>query len=118
MSDHPVIDDARLIQANLALIGECDPVRRIEAIRDLSAVDGVLHEPDASAKGHAAIAEAVTARLAGLPPDFLFHATELHVGHECVGRRDRHSGPFAVTGAHVEGGLIRSLHVFLDPTSQ
>lgn len=121
MSDLPTIDYDRFMQANLALFSERDPVRRIEAIRELYAADGVLHEPDASARGHAAISDAVTALLANLPPDFVFRAVGPAVGHHGVGRLNWHGGPpdgpVAVTGTdvvHFEGGLIRSLHVFLD----
>lgn len=124
MIDQSDIDYDRLMQANLALFSERDPVRRIEAIRELYAGDGVLHEPDASARGHAAISEAVAALLATLPPDFVFRAVGPVVGHNGVGRLNWHAGPpdgpVAVTGtdiAHFEGGLIRSLHVFLDPTN-
>ena len=53
---------------------ERDAARRIVAIRELYAEDAVLYEPDASAKGHAAISEAVTALLAHLPPNFVFSA--------------------------------------------
>lgn len=82
------IDYERLMQANLfRVFCERDAGRRIEAIRELYAEDAVLNEPHASAKGHAAISEAVTALLASLPDV-----------------------------AHFEGGLIHSLHVFLDPT--
>jgi nicotinamidase-related amidase len=64
-----------LMQANLARVfGERDAERRIEAIRELYAEDAVLNEPHASAKGHAAISEAVSALLGSLPPDFVFRA--------------------------------------------
>jgi hypothetical protein len=125
MRDLPTIDYDRLMQANLALFGERDPVRRIQAIRELYADDGVLHEPDASVKGHAGISDAVPELLANLPPDFVFRAVGPAVGHNGVGRLIWHAGPpdgpVAVTGtdvAHFEGGLIRSLHVFLDPPSK
>jgi len=113
------------MEANLARVfGERDAGRRIQAIRELYAEDAVLHEPDASAKGHAAISEAVTALLANLPPTFVFRAVGPAVGHHGVGRLRWQSGPpngpVAVTGTDVarfEGGRIQTLHVFLDPTS-
>ena len=115
-----------LMRANLARVfGERDAARRIEAIRELYAEDAVLHEPQASATGHAAICEAVSAVLASLPPDFVFTAAGPAVGHHGLGRLNWRSGPpggpAAVTGtdvARVEDGHIRSLHVFLDPVSR
>jgi hypothetical protein len=118
------IDYDGLMQANLARVfGERDAGRRIRAIREIYAEDAVLHEPHASANGPAAICEAVTALLAGLRPDFVFRATGPAVGHHGVGRLQWRggpgNGPVVITGtdvAHFEGGVIRSLHVFLDPT--
>jgi hypothetical protein len=55
------IDYDRLMRANLLRVfGERDAERRLEAIRGLYAEDAVLNEPHASAKGHAAISDAVT----------------------------------------------------------
>jgi hypothetical protein len=130
MTDQPIsvseapIDYDGLMQANLARVfGERDAGRRIKAIRELYAEDAVLHEPHASVIGHAAISEAVTTLLASMPPDFVFRAACPAVGHNGMGRLQWRSGPpdgpVAVTGTDVavfEGGLIRSLHVFLDPT--
>jgi hypothetical protein len=115
-----------LMQANLARVfGERDAARRIEAIRELYAEDAVLHEPHASVSGHVAISEAVSALLASLPPDFVFSAAGPAAGHNGLGRLNWRSGPpdgpVAVTGTDVvqiEGGRIRSLHVFLDPASR
>jgi hypothetical protein len=127
MSNPPEpIDYDVLMRANLARVfGERDASRRIEAIRELYAEDAVLHEPHASATGHAAISAAVSALLASLPPDFVFSAAGPAVGHNGLGRLNWRSGPpdgpVAVTGtdvARVEGGRIRSLHVFLDPASR
>ncbi|MDQ0470019.1 nuclear transport factor 2 family protein [Labrys wisconsinensis] len=125
MSNSPEasIDYERLMQANLARVfGERDPGRRIAAIRELYAEDAVLHEPDASATGHAAINQAVDALLSSLPSDFVFTAIGPAVGHHGVGRlrwqSGPPSGPAAVTGTDVarfEGGRIQTLHVFLDP---
>jgi len=50
------IDYNSLMQANLARVfGERDSSRRIKAIAELYADDATLYEPDAEAKGHAAI---------------------------------------------------------------
>ena len=127
MSNHPkseAIDYNRLMQTNLTRVfNELDARRRILAIRELYAEDAVLYEPDASAKGHAAISEAVTALLAHLPPNFVFSAAEPAIGHHNVGRLKWLSGPpdgpVAVTGmdvAHFEQGRIHSLYVFLEST--
>src|SRR5882724_4241796 len=127
MSDQPMsapINYDGLMQANLARVfGERDAGRRMKAIRELYAEDAVLYEPDASAKGHAAISEAVTALLAHLPPNFVFSAAGPAIGHHNIGRLKWRSGPpdgpAAVTGmdvAHFEQGRIHSIYVFLEPT--
>src|ERR1700692_2412089 len=128
MSTNPTseaIDYNRLMQANLKRVSnDRDAGRRIVAIRELYAEDAVLYEPDASAKGHAAISEAVTALLAHLPPNFAFSAEGPAIGHHNIGRLKWRSGPpdgpAAVTGmdvAHFEQGRIHSLYVFLEPTA-
>jgi hypothetical protein len=119
------IDYDGLMQANLARVfGERDASRRMQAISELYADDAILYEPpDASAKGHAAINQAVQALLSSLPPNFVFTAIGPAVGHHGLGRLRWQSGPpdgpAAVTGmdvARIEGGRIQTLHVFLDPT--
>ena len=117
------IDYNRLMQANLKRVfSERDAGRRIVAIRELYGDDAVLYEPEASAKGHAAISEAVTELLAHLPPNFAFSAIGPAIGHHNLGRLKWRSGPpdgpAAVTGmdvAHFERGRIHSLYVFLEP---
>ena len=119
------IDYDGLMQANLARVfGERDASRRMQAIAELYAADAILYEPpDAAAKGHAAINQAVQALLSSLPPNFVFTAIGPAVGHHGLGRLRWQSGPpdgpAAVTGmdvARIEGGRIQTLHVFLDPT--
>lgn len=113
-----------LMQANLARVfGERDASRRMNAIAEIYADDAVLYEPDASAAGHTAISQAVEALLSSLPPNFVFTAIGPAIGHHGVGRLRWQSGPpngpVAVTGtdvARIEGGLIQTLYVFLDPT--
>ena len=63
------------------------------AIRELYAEDAVRYEADASAKGHAAISEAVTALLAHLPPNFVFSA----------------AGPVAINCAALPEQLFREI---------
>ena len=118
------IDYDSRMQANLMRVfGERDAERRGVAIRELYAEDAVLYEPDTSATGHAAINQAVEALLSSLPPNFAFTAIGPAVGHHGIGRLRWQSGPpngpVAVTGmdvARFEGGLIQTLHVFIDPT--
>jgi hypothetical protein len=116
------MDFEKLMQANLDLVfGERDPTRRIAAIREIYSEDAAFHEPAHSARGHEAICQAVSDLLRHLPPDFVFTALRPASGHNGVGRLQWGAGPaggpHAVTGtdvAHVDGGLIRTLHVFLD----
>jgi SnoaL-like domain len=116
------MDYQMIMQANLERVfAERDATRRIAAIRELYAEDAELHEPHRSAQGHDAISQAVADLLAQLPPDFTFTAIRPALGHNGVGRLQWRSGPpggpAAVTGtdvAHVTGGRIRTLHVFLD----
>jgi SnoaL-like domain len=119
------IDYDGLMQANLARVfGERDAARRMNAIAELYADNAILHEPDASATGHAAISRAVDTLLSGLPANFVFTAMGPAVGHHGMGRLRWRSGPpngpAAVTGtdvARIEGGRIQTLHVFLDPAA-
>jgi hypothetical protein len=119
------IDYDSLMQANLnRVFGERDSSHRAKAIQELYADKATLYEPpDASATGHAAINEAVETLLKQLPPNFVFSSIGPAVGHHGMGRLRWQSGPpngpVAVTGtdvAQIEGGKIKSLHVFLDPT--
>jgi hypothetical protein len=120
-----VVDYNRLMQANLMRVfNERDAGRRIVAIRELYAEDAVLYEPDAFAKGHSAISDAVSTLLAHVPPNFVFSAAGPAVGHHNVGRLRWRSGPadgpVAVSGmdvAHFEKGRIHSIYVFLEPAS-
>jgi hypothetical protein len=123
ISSDTAIDYDGLMQANLARVfGERDEGRRLEAIRALYAEDAVLNEPHATASGHIAICDAVTALLASLPSDVVFTAIRPAIGHHGIGRLQWRSGPAhgtaIVTGmdlAHFKGDQIHSLTVFLDP---
>jgi hypothetical protein len=116
------IDYDALMQANLVRVfRERDASRRLAAIREIYAPDAVLYEPESSAQGHEAISQAVADLLDHLPKEFAFTAIRPALGHHGVGRLQWRSGPpggpTAVTGtdvAHVEGGRIVTLHVFLD----
>ena len=124
-SSEASIDYNGLMQANLARVfNERDAAKRIHAIRELYAEDSVLNEPQAVAKGHAAISDAVTELLASLPPDFSFTALGPVLGHHGIGRLQWWAGPpggpVAVNGmdvAHIEKGRIHSLHVFIEPSN-
>jgi predicted SnoaL-like aldol condensation-catalyzing enzyme len=103
------------------VFSECDADLRMKAIREIYTEDAVLYEPHAAVTGHAAISDAVTALLAGLPQDFSFRADCAALGHHGVGHLRWRSGPpncpAAMTGsdiARIEGGRIRSLHIFVD----
>jgi hypothetical protein len=117
------VDFNGLLQGNLKRVfGERDAAKRSAAIRELYSPDAVLYEPDDVATGHEAIAHTVSALLGSLSPSFIFTALGPAVGHHGLARLrwslGPPGGPVAVTGtdvARIEGGVILSLHVFLDP---
>lgn len=83
----------------------------------------LLHEPDRSLQGHAAIARAVSELVDGMPADFTFSAIRQGLGHHNLGRLQWRlgpaDGPAAMTGTdvvHIQNGRIRTIHVFLDQT--
>src|ERR1700684_1489663 len=116
------IDYDKLMRANaVRVFSERDPVRRLDAMRELYATDAVVTEPEVVSKGHAAISDAVTALLSTLPPAFVFTPVGVAIGHHGVGRllwkAGPPNGPAAVTGmdiAHFKDGRIQELYVFLD----
>ncbi len=118
----PVNFDA-LMQAHLARVfNERDGRWRLEALKELYTNDATLFEPHAVVKGYAAISGAVDALQAKLPPQFVFTAAGIAVGHNGVARLHWRAGPpngsVAVTGtdvAQVENGRIKALYVFVDP---
>jgi hypothetical protein len=120
------IDYNGLMQANLARVfGEQDASRRMSAIAEIYANDATLHEPHASATGHAAISRAVETLLSSLPPNFVFTAIGPAVGHHGVGRLSWQSvpskGPVAVTGtdvARIEGGESKPSTSFSTPPAR
>lgn len=122
-SEPTPVDYNGMMQANISRVfGEQVPTRRMNAIRELYAEDAVLNEPHASAKGHIAINQAVTALLDSLPRNFVFTPIGKADGHHNIGYLKWSSGPpegpAAVTGmdiAHFENGRIHSLFVFLVP---
>lgn len=119
------IDFAAIMGGNLERVfSEHDSARRLVAIQELYAPDAILHEHDRSVQGHEAISQAVTQLLDHLPRDFAFTAVRPALGHNGVGRLQWTAGPpggpEVITGldvAHIELGVIKTLHVFLDPQS-
>lgn len=112
-----------LLRANLeSVFNQRDPARRAAAIAGLYAADAMLYEPDSAVSGHHAIGHAVEALLARLPAHFAFAARGPAVGHHGLARLHWQlgppGGPASASGtdvARIERGLIRALHVFLDP---
>ena len=119
------IDYDGLMQANaVRVFSERDPMRRLNAIRELYAADAVVIEPEGVSEGQAAISNAVTDLLSKLPPTFAFTSIGPAIGHHGIGRllwkAGPPNGPPAVTGmdvAHFKDGRIQALYVFLDPAT-
>ncbi len=117
------VDFDTLMQAHLTRVfGERDPGRRLEALKELYWENATLFEPHAAVTGYEAISHAVDALQASMPPDFVFTASGVAVGHHGLARLPWRAGPSggpaAVTGtdvAHVENGRIQALYVFIDP---
>lgn len=116
------MDHETKMHANLdRVFGERDAGRRLQAIREIYAEAADLHEPHASATGHAAINNAVTELLSQIPPNFTFSAIRPALALHNIARLQwRLSGPdgtVAATGtdiARFEDGMIRALYVFID----
>lgn len=114
-----------LLQANLRRIfGEADVDRRNTAISEIYLPDAVLYEPGHIANGHAEIKLTIGALLRDFPPNFVFAADGQGVGHHGMARLRWRAGPVdgppTVTGTDVvqiEQGRIKTIHVFLDPTT-
>ena len=112
----PVDFDA-LMQAHLTRVfGERDPSLRLHALRELYCEDATLFEPHAAVTGHEEISNAVNALQASMPPDFVFTASGIAIGHHGLARLQWRvgppGGPAAVTGtdvAHVKNGRVQAL---------
>ena len=117
------IDLDALMHANLLRVfGERNADRRRAALAELYAEDATLYDPETVATGRDAISAAVDALLRSLPPDFVFSAAGPAVGHNGAGRLFWRAGPpdgrAGTTGtdvAHIEGGRIKRIYVFVDP---
>lgn len=112
-----------LLQANLQRVfNERDAARRRQAIQELYAEDAILYESEATYAGTEAIAGAVTHLLASLPPTLAFSMVAPVLHNHDMGKLlwtgKLPDGTTIVTGtdvAQIEGGRIRTIHVFVDP---
>jgi SnoaL-like protein len=117
------VDDAvsRLMTRSLLeVFGQRDPDRRAAAMAAIYATDITFHEHDRVSTGTEAVAARVQDLLDGAPGWVFRPVGEVAVNHD-LGRLHWSFGPDgaapALTGtdvAHVAGGRISSLYVFLD----
>jgi hypothetical protein len=111
-----------VLQANLERVfNERDATRRRQAIEELYAADAVFYEEAEKYSGTSAIDGAITHLLGSLPPTLTFSvAAPVMQNHEMVKllwRGHLPDGTTVVTGtdvAQMEGGRIRTIHVFVD----
>jgi hypothetical protein len=118
------VDYDSLLRANAKRVfSEPDVERRLTALKELWAENGVLVENEHVVTGWDAVSDSVGALLKMLPPGTTFEADGPAAGHHGLGRlRWRavaSSGkPLGVTGtdiAFVEDGRMAKLYVILDP---
>jgi hypothetical protein len=118
------IDYDRLLRANAKRVfSEPDVARRMTALKELWAENGVLVENEQVVTGWDAVSGSVGALLKMLPPGATFEAEGPAAGHHGLGRLrwravDSSGKPLGVTGtdiAFVEDGRIAKLYVILDP---
>ncbi len=115
-----------VLQANVERIfNERDATRRRRAIEELYAADAVLYEQHASYTGIDAIEAAITHLLGSLPPSLVFvlvaPVLQNHEMGTLLWRGQLPDGTSVATGTDVvrlDGGKIRSVHVFVDPPSR
>jgi hypothetical protein len=113
-----------LLRANAERVfSETSVERRLTALKELWAEDGVLVENEHVVTGRKAVSGSVGVLLKMLPPGTTFEAEGPAVGHHGLGRLrwravDSSGKPLGVTGtdiAFVEDGRIAKLYVILDP---
>jgi hypothetical protein len=118
------IDYDRLLRANAKRVfSEPDVARRLTALKELWAENGVLLENEQVVTGWDAVSGSVGALLKMLPPGATFEAEGPAAGHHGLGRLrwravDSSGKPLGVAGtdiAFVEDGRIAKLYVILDP---
>ncbi|MDB4958640.1 MAG: hypothetical protein JWO36_6209 [Myxococcales bacterium] len=112
---------SQVLQANLKRVfNEHDALRRKQAIHELYAPDAILYEDEGKFSGTEAIVGAVTQLLGVLPPKLTFVLAAVAENHDMgklLWKGQLPDGTVVVTGtdvAHVEGGRIRALYVFVD----
>lgn len=114
-----------LLRANAKRVfSETSVERRLTALKELWAEDGMLIENEHVVTGREAVSGSVGALLNMLPPGTKFEAEGPAVGHHGIGRLrwravDSSGKPLGVTGtdiAFVEDGRIAKLYVILDPS--
>jgi hypothetical protein len=114
-----------LLRANAKRVfNETSVERRLTALKELWAEDGVLVENEQAVTGWDAVSGSVGALLKMLPPGTTFEAEGPAAGHHGLGRLrwravDSSGKPLGVTGtdiAFVEDGRIAKLYVILDPS--
>jgi ketosteroid isomerase-like protein len=123
IGDADAVDLDALMRANIVRVfNERDATRRLAALDELYTEDATLCDPETVATGRAAISKAVEDLHRLIPPNFVFSAVGQAVGHNGAGRlfwrAGPANGPVAITGidvAHVEGGRIKLIYVFVDP---
>jgi hypothetical protein len=116
----------KLMQANIVRVfNERNPDRRLAALGDLYTENATLCDPETAATGRQAISEAIDSLHRMLPPSFVFTSVGHAAGHNGAGRlfwrAGPPDGPAAITGvdvAHIEGGRIKLLYVFVDPATR
>jgi hypothetical protein len=113
-----------LLRANAKRVfSEPDVGKRLSALKELWAKNGVLVENEQVVTGWDAVSGSVGALLKMLPPGATFEAQGPAAGHHGLGRLrwravDSSGKPLGVTGtdiAFVEDGRIAKLYVILDP---
>ena len=118
------IDYDDLLRANaMRVFSEPGVERRLTALKELWAEDGVLVENEHVVTGRDAVSRSVGALLRMLPPGARFEPAGPAAGHHGLGRLrwravDSSGKPLGVTGtdiAFVEDGHIAKLYVILDP---
>jgi SnoaL-like domain len=124
----PKVDTAmdydHLLRANAKRVfSEPGVERRLTALKELWAENGVLVENEQVVTGWDAVSGSVGALLKMLPPGATFEAEGPAAGHHGLGRLrwravDSSGKPLGVAGtdiAFVEDGRIAKLYVILDP---
>lgn len=117
--------DALLSQNATRVFSERDQAKRLAALSELWAPNGILYEEGKVIVGIDAISRAIGTLLDSLPPAARFAPDGVAVGHHGLGRLrwravDGSGKPMPVSGtdiAFIEEGRITTLYVLLDPVA-